>query len=272
MRELIKSLFELRGEMTARNKIILGAAGIALWLITWELASRSGWFPPQATPSPLDVLATIPNMHFENALVRNVWYTLVMNVYGMMIAAAISLPLGLLSGLLPAFRGLSAPFYVGLRFIPLPVIILPFMFMFGIGYTMKLWFLIAALSVYLIPTVIQRVDEVRQVHVNTVRTLGGSSWDVVRYVYLKEVPAKFWGDLCILTAISWTYISFVELINKGEGGIGALLYTAQRQSNVAMLYALVLIIILVAIMQTFAMVQLGKILFPYRDASKKLGG
>jgi NitT/TauT family transport system permease protein len=267
IKALLKTLFKLRGEMTSNQNMLYGVIGIALWLFTWWFTTEVGWMSPKIAPGPFTVLGTIPDLHFNHALVRNIGYTLGMNLLGTLIAIAISLPLGLVLGLIPLFRGMSAPFFVGLRFIPLPVITGLFMFCFGIGYMMKTSFLTFAIIVYLVPTVMQRVTEVRQVYIDTANTLGSDWWQLIRHVFIPDVFARAWDDIVILVGLSWTYISIVELVNLGDGGIGAMIYSAQRQTHHEQYYALLLIIMAIAFIQTKVFAWVGNILFPY----KKLG-
>jgi taurine transport system permease protein len=264
---LLKKLFTLRGETTARQNVLYGVIGITLWLFSWWFTTEVGWMPQKIAPGPFTVLGAIPDMHFHHELVRNVWYTLEMNLTGTLIAIIISLPLGLALGLVPLFRGMSAPFFVGLRFIPLPVITILFMFWLGIGYMMKTSFLTFAIIVYLVPTVMQRVTEVRQVYIDTANTLGANWWQLVRHVFIPDVFARAWDDIVILVGLSWTYISIVELINEGDGGIGAMIYMAQRTHHIEQYYALLLVIMLIAFIQTKVFAWVGDYLFPY----KKLG-
>ena len=263
----ISSLFKLRGATTSGQNLILGLAGIALWLVCWQIVVSSGWVPKKLAAGPLEVLRVIPNLHFHHKLVLNIWYSLEMNLRGTLIAMIISLPLGLVLGLIPLLRGMSAPFFVGLRFIPLPVITVLFMFFFGIEYLMKVSFLTFAIIVYLVPTVMQRVTEVRQVYIDTIATLGATPWQQVRYVFIPDVFARTWDDIVILGGLSWTYISIVELINKGDGGIGAMIYSAQRTQHANQFYALLLIIMVIAFVQTKAFALMGMYIFPH----KKLG-
>jgi NitT/TauT family transport system permease protein len=267
MNKHLKTMFKLRGETTARQNLIYGAAGVTLWLFIWWLSASMEWLPNKIAPGPFTVLRAIPELHFHHALVRNAGYTLGMNLIGTLVAILISLPLGLILGLVPLFRGMSTPFFVGLRFIPLPVITGLFMLLFGIGYLMKTSFLTFAIIVYLVPTVMQRVTEVRQVYIDTVTTLGATWWQTVRFVFIPDVFARAWDDIVILVGLSWTYISIVELVNLGDGGIGALIYTSQHQSHVDQYYALLLIIMLIAFIQTKVFVWIGNWIFPY----KKLG-
>jgi NitT/TauT family transport system permease protein len=141
------------------------------------------------------------------------------------------------------------------------------MFWFGIGYLMKVSFLTFAIIVYLVPTVMQRVTEVRQVYIDTVATLGATWWQHIRFVFIPDVFARAWDDIVILVGLSWTYISIVELINKGDGGIGAMIYSAQRTNHIDQYYALLLIIMAIAFVQTKAFALVGMYLFPH----KKLG-
>lgn len=259
------SLFKLRGATTPVQNLILSVAGVIVWLISWQVSVNVGLLPEKIAKGPFEVLRAFPELHFHKDLVVNIWYSLGMNLYGTLIAVAISLPLGLVLGLVPLLRGMSAPLFIGLRFIPLPVITGLFLFLFGLEYMMKLSFLTFAIIVYLVPTVMQRVTEVRQVYIDTITTLGATRWQQVRHVFIPDVFARTWDDIVILAGLSWTYISIVELINSSEGGLGAMIYASQRASHPDQYYALLLVIMAIAFVQTKVFAWVGMYFFPHKQ-------
>jgi NitT/TauT family transport system permease protein len=54
------------------------------------------------------------------------------------------------------------------------------------------------------------------------------------------------------------------MVNRSEGGIGALAYTSARQSRVDKVFAILVVIIVVGFVQDKFMSWLSQTLFPYR--------
>ena len=258
----MKGLFTLRGELTRAQEIVLAVLGTALLIAGWSAVS-SVIGRPQLLPYPSAVLASFAELHFEDALVRNTFASIKLNVFGYLEAVAIALPLGFLIGLVPLFRGLFHRHVVALRYLPLTAVVGLFILWFGIYVTMKVQFLTLGILVYLLPVVVDRIDQVRQVYLDTVKTLGASAFQTIRFVYLPDVLSRVYGDIVTLVAISWTYIIMAEIINLGQGGIGALVYQSARQSRPDKVFAILVVIIAIGFVQDKALKGIGRLLFPY---------
>jgi len=220
-------------------------------------------------PSPLNVLYAIPEMFAKDNLINNIFKSIKLNVLGYIIAIIISLIIGFGIGLIPLLRGLFNRIFDAGRFIPLTAVTGVFILWMGIGNEMKVAFLALGILVYLIPVVVQRINEVQQVYLQTVFTLGASAWQTVRSVYIPFVLSKLIDDIRVLTAISWTYITIAEMLNK-SGGIGELIWEAKRQSRIDKAFAVLLIIVLIGILQDKLFVILNQVLFPYKNIQTKL--
>jgi NitT/TauT family transport system permease protein len=220
-------------------------------------------------PSPLTVIMSIPEMFFKDNLIPNVFKSIKLNLYGYAFAIIISLVIGFGIGLVPILRGLFSRILDAGRFIPLTAVTGIFILWFGIGNEMKVIFLSFGILVYLIPVVVQRIDEVQSVYLHTVYTLAATAWQTVRSVYIPYVMSKLIDDVRVLTAISWTYITIAEMLNK-SGGIGQLIWEAKRQSRIDKAFAVLLIIVLIGILQDRLFVFLNQIFFPHKlEESKK---
>lgn len=256
-------LFELRGTLDDGTRAVVGAAGVFFLLSVWYLLSVSGLISSALLPTPIDVLKSIPELHFKDALVRNLGYSMYLNTTGYIEAVLICLPLGFLIGLFPLFKGMFSKPVDAIRFIPLTAVTGLFIAWFGIEDEMKIQFLAFGIIVYLLPVVVQRVDEVQQVYQQTAFTLGATKWQTIRTVFFPGVFSKLFDDIRVLVAISWTYIIVAEMINK-TGGIGSMLYSAARQSRIDKVFALLFVIILVGFIQDKIFKVLDKQLFPYK--------
>jgi len=267
MSSLFKGLFVLRGTLTEFQKLVFGVVGAVLLIVVWFVVVETGLSPRQILPSPIDVLNSFPELHFKNFLVRNIGLSLERNFQGYFYAILAAIPVGFLLGLIPLFRGLGAPAFNALRYLPLTAAAGLFIVWFGIGELMKVSFLAFAIFVYLVPTVIQRIDEVRTVYLHTAVTLGAGKLQTIRHVYVPDVLSRVWSDIIVLVALSWTYIIFVEMINTNDGGIGALAYmVAERQSRPDKNFALLFVIILIGFLQDRLFRWVGGMLFPHKHA------
>ena len=133
----------------------------------------------------------------------------------------------------------------------------------GLGNEMKVAFLAFGIIVYLVPVVVQRIDEVDDVFLKTVFTLGANNWQKIRTVYLPSVLSRLSDDIRVLTAISWTYITIAEMLNR-SGGIGELIWIARRQSRIDKAFAVLLVIVLIGILQDKLFLLLDRWLFPHK--------
>jgi NitT/TauT family transport system permease protein len=263
---LFAGVLVLRGKLSDLQRMVFGVAGIILLALLWFTVVEAGLIARQILPSPVDVLGAFPELHYQDLLVRNVGYSIGLNIQGYLYAVLLGIPIGFLLGLLPIFRGLGAPFFNGLRYLPLSAATGLFIMWFGIEDAMKVSFLAFAIFVYLVPTVIQRIDEVRTVYLHTAVTIGAGKLRAIRHVYIPDVLSRVWDDIVVLVAISWTYIIIAELINKSDGGIGALIYVAQRQSRPDKMFALLIVIMLIGFLQDRLFRWVGSMLFPHKHA------
>jgi NitT/TauT family transport system permease protein len=214
-------------------------------------------------PSPIEVIGAMPDMFQSDNLVANIYKSIKLNALGYVFAIFFSLLIGFLLGLIPLLRGLFSKLVESGRFIPLTAVTGIFILWLGIDAEMKISFLAFGIMVYLIPVVIQRIDEVDNVYIQTVFTLGATSWQTFKTVYFPYVMSKLIDDIRVLTAISWTYITIAEMLNK-SGGIGELIWEAKRQSRIDKAFAVLLIIIVIGIIQDKLFVLIDQILFPHK--------
>ena len=214
-------------------------------------------------PPPLDVVKSYKDLHFNDFVARETLYSLQLNVLGSMEAIFLSFLLGFMIALVPFFRALLSRWVNAIRFVPLTAVTGLFIAWFGIASNMKVQFLAFGIFVYLLPVVVQRIDDVLKIHLQTAFTLGASKWQLIKTIYFPSVASKIIDDIRVLTAISWTYIIIAEMLNQ-TGGIGALIHLSGRQSRLDKVFALLIIIILIGIIQDRLFAWLDKKLFKYK--------
>lgn len=245
------------------NSHILSLLGLIIILGIWSALTFTGLVGNAILPNPLAVLFSFKELHFEDLLVRNTLYSIKLNFLGYAEAIFISLLLGFIIGLFPFVRSIMKRYVDAIRFIPLTAVTGLFIAWFGIETNMKIQFLSFGIIVYLLPVVVQRISEVDLIYLQTSYTLGATKWQTFKSVYWPFVTSKIFDDIRVLTAISWTYIIVAELVNK-TGGVGALIFTAARQSRLDKVFAVLFVIVLIGILQDKLFMWLDKKLFPFK--------
>lgn len=222
-------------------------------------------------PRPDQVVGSYPALVQEDKLIPNTLKSIWLNIQGYYWAIIISIPIGFLIGLYPLFRGLFSKQVDALRYLPLTALTGLFIIWFGIDDTMKIAFLAFGIIVYLLPVVVQRIDEVKDVYLKTTFTLGATDWQTIKTVYIPSVMGKLMDDIRVLTAISWTYIIIAELLNR-QGGIGSMIYIKARQGQIQKVFAILIVIVLIGFIQDRLFVYMDKRLFPHKYLKTTVSG
>jgi NitT/TauT family transport system permease protein len=259
-------LFTLRGNLSKQQSLVLSSFGVLFLLGIWLLLT-SGENPIMAKsslPHPLKVLTAFGELYRDNELIMNMTRSIGLNIGGYIKAIAYAIPFGFLIGLVPLFRGAFQRVVDAIRFLPLTALTIIFIIWFGIYTEAKINFLAFGIFIYLLPIVIQRIDEVDEVYLKTVYTLGANYWQTIRSVYLPAVISKLSDDIRILTAISWTYIIVAET-SADQGGLGSLIFrTGQRMGRIDKTFACLILILIIGIFQDKIFSYLDRKFFPFK--------
>lgn len=267
-------VLKLNEKLTNRQSLVLGISGFGLLLLIWTLLTmgENPIFPSYILPKPGNVLRSFGSLYTDNDIVRNTCLSLGLNLAGYLEAILIAIPLGFLIGLIPLLKGLTQRQVDAIRYIPLTAVTGLFIVWFGTSTAMKVHFLAFGILIYLLPVVMVRVNEVEDVYLKTVYTLGASNWQTVKTVYIPSVLSRLTDDIRVLTAISWTYIIVAEGIGS-TGGVGALIWRAGiRQGRVDKVFAMLVIIMIIGIIQDKIFMYLDRVFFPHKyqdDATTK---
>lgn len=235
-------------EAVGRHRVrTLALAGFGVFFGSWCLASYGGLVPSVILPSPTDVLKAFPVLHFEEALVRSAGWSFYRVTLGFLLAAVVAIPLGILMGTFPPIKHFFAPVLDPLRFLPISALVPLTIVWFGIEEAQKVIFLFLGTVVYLLPLVVEAVEKVDDVYLQTATTLGATRWQSVRHVLIPGSLPAIAEALRVMNGIGWTYVILAEVINA-RYGLGALITVAGKRSHVDQIFALVLVILLIGVL------------------------
>jgi NitT/TauT family transport system permease protein len=258
------SILSLRAPLTKKQHLTFGLAGGILIFAIWTVAVTIGGVRQSILPAPWKVVAALPELLIENHLLSHAFRSIWLNLLGYTEAIVIAIPVGYVMGLFTPIRSAFGGYVGASRYLPLSAVIGLFILWYGISTSMKVNFLALGILVYLLPVVIQRIDGVPQVYLDTLKTRGANRWQRIRYVFIPAAMSAISDDIRVLVAIGWTYIIMAEVINMQEGGLGALCNIAQRQSRTDKLFALILVIMLIGFIQDLIMVWIDRMAYKHK--------
>lgn len=264
----IKKLFKFGGELGSTEYTISGILGGTILMFLWWLASETGAISPKIFPNPIDVISGYPELIREKNLFLNMFYTISLNLTGYVYALIISIPLGFLIGIIPICRATFQKPLEALRFLALPAMTGLFISALGLGFQVKSVFLAVGILIYILPTVAGHVIKLQDpkssenLYLQKAKSMKLSQSRIFWKIYVPFVMERSYKDICNLTAISYTYVTIAEGINR-EGGIGALIMTCSRQAKIPEVYALLLLILLIGVLQDFILKKLDPVFFPH---------
>jgi NitT/TauT family transport system permease protein len=255
---------EVRAAITNHKARSLAFMGLVAFFGAWCALSYGGLVPRIILPSPSDVLRAFPVLHFEEALVRSALASLYRVSMGFLLSAVVSIPLGLVMGTFPVLKHFFSPVLDPLRFLPISALVPLFIVWFGIDDMQKIVFLFVGTFVYMLPLVVEAVENVEEVYLQTATTLGASRSQLIRHVLIPGSLPAIGEALRVMNGIGWTYVILAEVINA-HYGLGALITVAGKRSHVDQIFALVLVILLIGVVTDQIIRFINKQLFAWAE-------
>lgn len=259
----------IRTPVSTGLKIILGIIPVFLIFLIWWLLTageaESRVISPVILPSPFEVAMSFKTLWFEAELVRSLIASTWRIVLGFLCGVLVSLPLGLLMGSFSRVKAIFDPVTVFLAYLPIPALVPLTMSLFGIDEFQKVMFLALAFVIYLLPLILNAVEEVDNVFLQTAYTMGASRWQTVRRVLFPIAFPRIIDIMRLGFGVGWTYIILAEMV-AAERGLGQIIIVAQRRGPREHIYLVILVIVLVAYITDKLWTRLSRFLFPYLGA------
>ncbi len=255
---------DVREAVPQRKARGLALAGLLSFLAIWCVLSYTGLVPTVILPSPTEVIRAFPVLHFEEALVRSAGWSLYRVGMGFVLSALVAIPLGLLMGTFPAVKHFLSPLVDPLRFLPISALVPLFLVWFGIEETMKIMLLFVGTFVYLLPLVVEAVENVDDVYLQTATTLGASRGQLVRHVLVPGSLPAIGEALRVMNGIGWTYVILAEIVNA-RLGLGHIITVAGKRSHVDQIFAGVLVILFIGVVTDGMIRVANKQLFAWKS-------
>jgi len=258
----------VHGDLPYTRAMGLTALFIGVVLAVWWFLTRGQpterLVQPLILPGPMEVLKSFGPLHFEQGLVRSAFYSWLRVTAGFGLAVLVALPLGIYMATFPPIAAFFRPLSLAGAYVPIVVFIPLSMMWFGTGEAQKIGFLFIGCFVALLPLVIKDIADVPTAFLDVAVTKGASQWQLVRHVLFPVAQGNIWDHLRGVYGGGWGWIIMAEVVIRPEDGLGGLIEASERRSQTEAIYAVIIVIVLIAV----ACDQLwrigGEFLFPYR--------
>jgi NitT/TauT family transport system permease protein len=260
---------KVRGKLVYARGLGLTFIFIGMVLLVWWFLTRGeiGERIVQALilPSPMEVLKAFGPLHFDQGLVRSALSSWLRVTAGFTLAAIVAVPLGVYMATFSSVAAFFRPLALTGAYVPIVVFIPLSMMWFGTEEAQKIGFLFIGCFVALLPLVIKDIADVPDAFLDVAVTKGASQWQLVRHVLFPVAKANIWDHLRGVYGVGWGWIIMAEVFVRPKYGLGALIETSGRRSHTDAIFAVIIVIVLIAVACDQLWKLGGNLLFPYRS-------
>jgi NitT/TauT family transport system permease protein len=220
--------------------------------------------PPLILPAPMEVVRAFVPLHLQQGLVRSAASSWLRVTTGFALAALVAVPLGVYMATFGPIAAFFRPLALASAYVPIVVLIPLSLSWFGTGETQKIGFLFIGCFVALLPLVIKDIADVQDAYLDVAVTKGASQWQLVRHVLFPVAQANIWDHMRGVYGVGWGWIIMAEIVIRPEYGLGALIGGSERRSHTDSIFAVIIVIVLIAVACDQFWRLGGELLFPYR--------
>lgn len=235
-----------------------------IFIVLWEIFSRTGVFPPNWFPAPTKVLGTLGDLARQGELWGHIWITTFRVFAGFIIGGSIATVIGALTGYSSLSRRLLDPLLQALRNIPSMAWVPLFLLWLGIKETSKVTLIAVGVffPVYLnMLSGILHVDS-RLIEVGQVFRLKGVA--LVRRVILPAMLPSYIVGIRSGLGLGWMFVVAAELMGASKG-VGYLMTDGQMTGRPAIIIASILLFAVLGKLTDLLVEKTGGIFLAYRN-------
>lgn len=243
----------------ARTVFALVAVGLVL--VAWLQA-------PAVLPRPSAIGHALATLWTERGLADEITTSLWLNVQALAWSTALALAVAYLSvtaAARPIVTALSTLRFSGLVGWTFALALVTS------GASLKLWMVVLGMTPFLITSMAGVIAAIPRERFEHARTLGLAPWRVVWEVVVRGTADQMLEALRQNAAIGWAMLTTVEGVVRGEGGLGAMLLDHSRHLQLDAVFAIVLVVLAIGLVQDRAFAWLRRALFPHVAATAARG-
>lgn len=266
---VILSKWRVRDTISRKSEVLLTVAFSAIALGAWWFVTKGAKvedriLAPLILASPTEVLMQFPRLHGQQQLVQNAITSFFRVTEGFGFAALLAIPLGIYMASFPRIASFFRPLTLVGSYVPIVVFVPLTLAWFGMTELQKVTFLFIGCFVVLLPQVIKIVTAIPVAYLDVARTKGATQWQLITKVIFPVAKADIWDQLRGVYGVGWGWIILAEVVNANTG-LGYMISMAERRGHTDAMFAIIIVIIVIAILCDQIWKYAGILLFPYRN-------
>jgi NitT/TauT family transport system permease protein len=232
--------------MPERIRLPLTALSFALPLLVWFALSGLHAVKPLFLPSPAAVVRAGVELATSGLLLQDALATVGRVAIGFALVVAVSVPLGIAMGTLPAARALFEPMIGLVRYMPAPAFIPLLIIWLGLGEPSKIALLFVGTVFFNTLMTADVAALVPKQLIDTSYTLGAGRWTILWKVILPHSVPGIIDAMRVNIAATWNLVVVAELV-AAQGGLGYRITRAQRFLHTDQIFAVLIVIGLIGV-------------------------
>jgi NitT/TauT family transport system permease protein len=252
------------------KKHVLNVIGFAWLFVVWFLLTTCHLVRPIILPSLYDVAQTFIRLLHAGDLMVAAFVSLRRILLAFIIAMGIGGMLGLMAGYFKTARTLLQAPASFLRYIPPTAFVSLFILYFGIGEGYKLAVIIAGNIFFIFAMTMDAVDQIDRRYLEMRQVTGETHIGLFRRIILPAVAPRLIDIARVNISGAWIFLVVAE-ITGSDGGLGFLIAQAQRFLRTDELFVGILTFGVIGLVTDLLLRMLGRLLFPWDQASRKAG-
>jgi taurine transport system permease protein len=209
----------------------LSAVSVAAILALWWVATHLGWIKPLFLPKPESIWFAFKQAVSGDLDSHTLWVHFLWSMYRVFsafaIAVVIGIPVGIAMGVSRIARGIFDPPLEFYRPLP-PLAYLPLMIIwFGIGELAKILLLFLSIFAPVVLSARAGVRSISQEQIQAARSMGASTFQVIRNVILPGAMPEILVGLRIGMGVGWTTLVAAEMV-AADAGLGKMVFNASN--------------------------------------------
>jgi len=193
----------------------------------WWLVSGSGLVNPKFLPSPVDVVQAFGTLLERGVVFEDLRASILRVGAGFLLAAIVSVPLGIAMGAFATIRSLFEPIIGIVRYMPAPAFTPLLIIYLGLGEAPKIALIFIGVLFFNTLMIMDAVKFVPKHLLEATYTLGGSRRQTLMQVITPYVVPNILDAFRINMAAAWNLVIVAELIAANEG-LGKRIAIAQK--------------------------------------------
>ncbi|MDX2201799.1 MAG: ABC transporter permease subunit [Hyphomicrobiaceae bacterium] len=213
------------------SSLLMSGVSVAALLLLWYAATHLGWIKPLFLPKPESIWFAFKQAVSGDLDSHTLWVHFLWSMYrvfsAFVLAVLLGIPVGIAMGVSRFARGIFDPPIEFYRPLP-PLAYLPLMIIwFGIGENAKIILLFLSIFAPVALAARAGVRSISQEQIQAARSMGASTWQVVRHVVLPGAMPEILVGLRIGMGVGWTTLVAAEMV-AADAGLGKMVFNASN--------------------------------------------